>query len=117
MANQTTPKLPTLPGSIDFEVTDFGEARQVLDGLPAGLSEVHRMQPGFCEEQRMRPVPSDRALTGAAMDWGIGLNPALRPRATCEQFPRVINVIAESWVDVAGSLRVLEHMSNDYRGG
>lgn len=117
MATQKPQGLPTPPGSIDFEVTDFGEARQVLDGLPAGVSEVQRMRPGFWEQQRRRPAPTDRALTGAAMDWVIGLHSGLRPFATCEQFPRLINVIADSWDDTTYSLRVLEHMINDYRGG
>jgi hypothetical protein len=60
---------------------------------------------------------TDRALTGAAMDWVIGLPPALRPHATCEQFPRVVNAIAAAWPDTAFSVQVLDHMINDYRGG
>lgn len=117
MADQQPPKPSRTLGAIDFEVTDFGAARQVLDSLPAGLTEVQHMRPGFWEQQRRRPTPTDRALTGAAMDWVIGLPAALRPHATCEHFPRVVNVIAESWTDMAYSLQVLEHMIKDYRGG
>ena len=118
MSNQQPPK-PPQPAldSIDFEITDFGSARQVLDDLPPGVGRVKSLQPGFWEQQRRKPTPTDRALSGAAMDWVIGLAPALRPHATCEHFPRVVNAIASAWSDTAFSLQVLDHMINDYRGG
>lgn len=117
MANQQPPKPAQALGAIDFELTDFDDARQALDDLPAGVAEVQHMRPGYWEQQRRKAAPTDRALTGVAMDWVVGLPPALRPHATCEHFPRVANAIAGSWPDVAYSLRVLEHMINDYRGG
>ncbi len=118
MFNQPPPKPPARPpGSIDFELTDFEDARHVLDDLPPGLVEAKHMQPGFWEEQRRKAVATDRALTGAAMDWVIRLPPPLRPHATCEQFPRVANAIASAWADAAYSVQVLDHMINDYRGG
>lgn len=117
MSNPQPPKPARPPGSIDFELTGFDEARHALDDLPAGVAEVQHMRPGYWEEQRRKTTATDRALTGAAMDWVIGLPPALRPHATCEHFPRVINAIAESWQDAAYSLQVLEHMIKDYRGG
>jgi len=117
MFNQQPPKPPPPPGSIDFEETDFDSARQALDELPPGLAEVKHLQAGSWEQQRRKPTPTDRALTGPAMDWVIGLPPALRPHATCEQFPRVVNAIAATWADSAYSLQVIGHMINDYRGG
>jgi len=118
MFNQQPPKPPArMPGSIDFEITDFDEARHVLDELPPGLAEAKQLLSGSWEGQRRKPVATDRALAGQAMDWVIGLPPALRPHATCEQFPRVINAIASSWTDTAYSLQVVDHMINDYRGG
>lgn len=117
MFSSQPPKPPRSPDSIDFELTDFDTARQALDDLPPGVAEAQHLQPGYWEQQRRKPVASDRALTGAAMDWVIGLQPALRPHATCEQFPRVVNAIAASWADTAYSLQVLDHMINDYRGG
>ncbi len=116
MASQQPPKPPP-PGSIDFEITDFEHARQALDELPPGIAEVKHLQPGYWEQQRRKPTPVDRALTGAAMDWVISLPPTLRPHITCEQFPRVVNAIASAWADAAYSLQVLDHMINDYRGG
>jgi hypothetical protein len=117
MIGQQPPKPPAPPGSIEFEVTDFDSARQALDELPPGVEEVKHLLAGSFDHQRRKPTASDRALTGPAMDWVIGLPPALRPHATCEQFPRVINAIAAAWDDSARSVQVIDHMINDYRGG
>jgi hypothetical protein len=102
---------------IEFEITDFDTARHALDELPPGVAEAKQLLAGSWDRQRRKPTPTDRALTGQAMDWVIGLPPTLRPHATCEQFPRVANAIAASWRDTTYSLRVLDHMVNDYRGG
>lgn len=118
MIGQSPPNKSSPPlGAIEFELTDFAEARQVLDDLPPGVAESKRLLTGEWSQQRRRPVATDRALTGAAMDWVIGLPTSLRPHAACEQFPRVVNAIAESWSDRTYSLLVLDHMINDYRGG
>jgi hypothetical protein len=116
----TPPSKPMpLDGSIDFELTDFDEARRALDELPAGVVEMQRLRDGAAgwESKRRKPLPSDRALTGETMDWLIKLPPALRPQATCEHFPRVANAVAHSWDDLGFSLQVIDHMINDYRGG
>jgi len=116
MSTSPPPK-PTPPwGAIEFESTDFDDARRALDELPAGLGALQKAREGW-ESRRRAPLPTDRALTGAAMDWVIHLPPSLRPHAACEQFPRVVNAIAASWHDVPFGLRVIEHMINDYRGG
>jgi len=117
MAIQPPPKAPPPLDTIEFEATDFDSARQALDELPPGVAEVQQLQPGFWEQRRRKPTATDRALTGAAMDWVIGLPPSLRPHATCEQFPRVVNAIAAAWSDRAFSTQLLDHMINDYRGG
>jgi len=88
-----------------------------LDELPPGVVEAKQLLTGSWQERRRKPLATDRALTGQAMDWVIGLPPALRPHATCEQFPRVINAIASSWSSAALSRQTLNHMINDYRGG
>ena len=117
MFSQQPPKPPRPPGTIDFEFTEFEDARHALDDLPPGVLESKQLLTGSWTQQRRKPVVTDRALTGQSMDWVIGLPPALRPHVACEQFPRVINAIAASWTDTALSLQVLEHMINDYRGG
>lgn len=116
MSTSPPPK-PNPPwGAIEFESTDFDDARRALDELPAGLGALQKAREGW-ESRRRAPLPTDRAMTGAAMDWVIHLPPSLRPHAACEQFPRVVNAIAASWHDVPFGLRVIEHMINDYRGG
>jgi len=117
MSSQPPSKPPSPPDSIDFEITDFDQARQVLNDLPPGVGRAKTLEPGFWEHQRRKPMPTDRALTGAAMDWVIALPTALRPHAACEQFPRVVNAIAGAWSDATYSEQVLDHMINDYRGG
>lgn len=115
--NDPASKPSSPPGSIDFEMTDFDMARRALDELPAGVAAIQRLKGGNWEAMRRKPLPTDRALTGEAMDWVVGLPPALRPYSTCEQFPRVVNAIAASWNDLEFCLRVIDHMVNDYRGG
>ena len=118
MNSPSPPKKPSDPfDSIDFEITDFDSARMVLDDLPPGVGRAQSMQPGFWEQQRRKSTPTDRALTGAAMDWVIGLPAELRPHAACEHFPRVINAVASAWADTGYSVQVLDHMIRDYRGG
>lgn len=119
MLNQPPPKKPPPPGSIDFEITDFDEARRALDELPPGVEQVQSLLAGGNEwaGRRRKPLPSDRALTGEAMDWVVSLPTSLRPHTACEQFPRVVNAVASSWGDPVFSLQVLDHMINDYRGG
>lgn len=118
MFGQQPPKPPAPPpGSIDFELTDFEDARHVLDDLPPGVVEAKQLLAGSWEQQRRKLVATDRALTGQAMDWVMGLQPALRPHITCEQYPRVANAIASSWNDREYTVQVLDHMIKDYRGG
>jgi hypothetical protein len=115
--NQQPQKPPAPLDALEFEITDFDDARRSLDELPAGVQAVQRLTPGYWEQRRRGALPSDRALTGTAMDWIVALPPPIRPHSTCEQFPRVANAIAESWEDVPLCTRVLDHMIHDYRGG
>jgi hypothetical protein len=114
---QHTPSGSRPPGAIDFELTDLSAARSVLDDLPEGVLEVERLQPGYWEARRRKPVPSDRALTGAAMDWLIRLPAQVRPQALVEQFPRVVNAIAQVWSDPAAGPRAMARLLTDDRGG
>lgn len=120
MSGAPPPKAPPAPrpyGTIEFELTDFEDARHALDDLPPGVAESKHLQPGYWEQQRRKSVASDRALTGLAMDWVIKLPPPLRPHVTCEQFPRVVNAMAQAFTDPAYGFQVLQHMISDYRGG
>ena len=54
------PKSSPPLGSIEFELTDFDEARRALDELPAGVAEMQRFRSGDFEGQRRKPLPSNR---------------------------------------------------------
>ena len=112
-----TPQGARPPGTIDFELTDLSDARQAMDDLPPGLREREQLEPGYWEHRRRKTEPTDRALTGAALDWLIKLPPAVRPQALCEQFPRVANVIADAWNDGPAGDRLFARLLTDDRGG
>ena len=84
-------------GAIDFEAVDLDTARHALDSPPPGVEERKRLRPGYWEERRRPLTATDRALAGAALEWIVRLPPALRPRALAERYPRVVNLIAETW--------------------
>jgi hypothetical protein len=83
--------------ALEFELTDLSDAKHALDELPAGVITAQRLAPGYWLDQRRRPTATDRALTGVAIDWLLGLPEQFRPTATCEQFPRIVNAVAASW--------------------
>jgi len=83
--------------ALEFEITDLSDAKHALDELPAGVMTAQTLAPGYWLERRRKPTATDRALTGAAIDWLLALPERLRPKATCEQFPRIVNAIAASW--------------------
>jgi hypothetical protein len=104
-------------GTIEFELTDLSDARQALDELPEGVREREKLEPGYWEQRRRKALVTDRALTGAALDWLIKLPAEVRPKALCEQFPRVANVIADAWNDGPAGDRMFARLLNDDRGG
>ena len=104
-------------GTIEFELTDLSDARQVMDDLPPGVREVEKLAPGYWEQRRRKALVTDRALTGAALDWLIKLPPEVRPKVLCEQFPRVANVIADAWNDGPAGDRLFVRLLGDDRGG
>ncbi len=106
---------PRHPGSIDFEPTDLSEARKVLDGLPDGLVDA-TSRPEFWIPRRRRSEPTDRALTGAAIDWMVQLPSIVQPRKTSAQYPRIANALAEAWADKAQCLDLLASLVKDQRG-
>lgn len=101
--NQHNQKIaaPVLNGGndgFDFEVTDIEEARRILDAESESQFDVATVaRPEHWARLRRAKVPTDRALTGRAIDWLIALPPKLRPQSLSVQFPRIINVLAEVW--------------------
>lgn len=103
--------------SLEFEITDFIDAKQALDELPAGVSKIPTYAPDYWLSRRRKTMPTDRAMTGVTIDWVLGLPPSLRPKATCERFPRVANAIAAVWALPAERKALLDRMLNDERTG
>ncbi|HEY6511121.1 MAG TPA: hypothetical protein VI032_04040 [Burkholderiaceae bacterium] len=103
-------------GLIEFEITDVNEARKEAD-KPAAIVALEKLLPGHWEEQRRPLSPSDRALTGKAIDWLLALPQKARPKALSEQYPRIANHLAEHWHDLACSQMALLRLLADERGG
>ena len=115
-------KPPRPDGSFDFELTDFSEARQVLDNETFIVATEAAMAAGtggagYWASRRRERLPTDRALAGATMDWMTKLPPALRPVKLSEVLPRVANQIAAIWSDRPQCLVAIDELLVDHRGG
>lgn len=104
------------PGSIEFEVADFADARRVLDQPPPGVAEVATMRPGYWEERRRRAELHDRALTSETIRWMLSLPAPVRPHELCKRFPRLGNTIAQAWPRADSRVSVLAGLVRDTRG-
>jgi mannose-6-phosphate isomerase-like protein (cupin superfamily) len=97
-------KQPSSPESawqdegLEFAITDFGDARRVLDDESISQFTVAvNDSPAHWKRIRRPTLPTDRALSGQAIDWLISLPPELRPQHLSAQFPRIANALAEAW--------------------
>ncbi len=104
-------------GAFEFELTDIVEARKALDELPAGIERLQMLAPGYWLSHRRKPESSDLALTRAASDWMMGLQPDLRPQAGAQRFPRLVNAIARCWATPLECDSLLDGLLNDRRPG
>jgi len=114
----TMPPLDPDPAPLDaleFEFTDLLQARQALDELPPGVMTAQTLAPDYWPSHRRRPTATDRALTGAAIDWLLGLPAQLRPTTTCERFPRVANAMAACWTRPEEREALLAQLLHDKR--
>jgi hypothetical protein len=85
---------------LEFELTDLVEARRVLDNESVSQFDVATfVPPAHWKRVRRDKLPTDRALSGHAIDWLLSLSPDLRPEKLGEQFPRVANALAAVWRD------------------
>jgi hypothetical protein len=117
-------KQPVSPSSswhdegFDFELTDFNEARRILDSGSLSQFDVAAvMPPEHWEKLRRRKVPTDRALTGRAIDWLLALPATLRPQNLSLQFPRITNALAEVWPEPERCQAALDELLCDGRKG
>ena len=103
---------------LEFELTDFGEARRVLDAESISQFEVASvMSPAQWKRVRRDKLPTDRALSGQAIDWLLSLSPDLRSEKLVEQFPRIANGLAAVWHDPAERQAALDKLLNGQRKG
>jgi hypothetical protein len=115
MSNGPRAQSSSVPSALEFQDVDLPEARKSLEELPAGVNERQRVDPDYWQQRRRKPVPTDRALTGAAIDWLLALPQELRSKTLCEHFPRIANRLAEIWHDRAQAVRELELLRADDR--
>lgn len=65
---------------------------------------------------KRKAKPYDRLLATTSA-WCAALPPTLRPNGLCEHFPRIANALASGWRDVDSTLRYLDELLTDKRGG
>ena len=119
------PKKPSTPlpstwqaEGLEFEITDFGEARRILDD--ESISQFHvetLVSPAHWKRLRRATLPTDRALSGQAIDWLLSLAPDLRPEKLTAQFPRIANALAVVWHDPGECEAALAKLLDDGRTG
>ena len=103
---------------LEFELTDFGEARRVLDNESISQFDVATaVSPAQWKRLRRATLPTDRALSGQAIDWLIGLPPNVRPEKLSSQFPRIVNSLAQAWHDPEHCEAVMSKLLGDERKG
>ena len=119
------PKKPSTPlpstwqdEGLEFEITDFGEARRILDDESISQFHVETVaSPAHWKRLRRATVPTDRANNGRAIDWLLSLPPSLRPEKLSSQFPRIVNALAEVWHESGECQAALDKLLGDGRAG
>jgi len=91
------PKLTSNPGSLpegalQFENTDFSEARRALDEPPAGLDVARKLRPPNRESRRRASLPTDHAI-GTCGRLDSFLPPNVRPLNLADSTPRIANAL------------------------
>ena len=103
---------------LEFELTDIEEARRILDAESDSQFDVARVErPEHWKKLRRGSVPTDRALTGQALDWLTTLPPTLRPHLLSRQFPRIVNALAEVWDEPGQCQAAFDRLLRDGRKG
>jgi hypothetical protein len=116
-------KPPTSPESVwgeglEFELTDIEDARRTLDAESVSQFDVFTVdRPEHWKRLRRASLPTDRALTGQAIDWLLALPPTLRPQLLSRQFPRIVNALAEVWHEPEQCQAAFDRLLRDGRKG
>lgn len=103
---------------LDFEHTDIEEARRILDAESISQFDVVSLdKPERWKRLRRTSLPTDRALTGKALEWLMGLPPTLRPNHLSRHFPRIVNALAEIWHEPEQCQAAFDRLLHDSRKG
>lgn len=111
-----SPPAPKVLDSLDFEVTDFEQARAALEEPPAGVKALKRFDPTEWFKRRRPPEARDRLLTAYTEAWLDRLPPSIRPFELARGYPRIANRLAECWGDADACLDLLNELLVDHRG-
>ena len=104
--------MPNHDEGLEFEFTDFEEARRILDSASQFF-----LPPEHWTRLRRGTLPTDRALTGRTIDWLLALPPTLRPQNLSVLFPRITNALAEAWHEPQQCQAALDKLLCDGRKG
>ncbi len=114
----TSPPSTWQDEGLEFEITDFGEAKRILDDESIAQFHVETVvSPAQWKRLRRVALPTDRALSGQAIDWLLSLAPDVRPQKLTAQFPRIANALAGVWHDRGECEAVLGKLLDDGRTG
>jgi hypothetical protein len=102
---------------LEFELIDVDAARAAHDALPPGVDRLSELLPQSWDSRRRKPLPTDRALTGATIDWLLALPLSIRPITLCDRLPRVANLLAATWGDLPARAAMLDSLLNSSRRG
>ena len=99
---------------LEFEFVDFDAAQRALAEPPPGVRPLEQID---WLQRRGLPLPQDAHATADALLWFAQLPEGYRPQAMLDNYPRLINRIAQSWRSRILSLEVLDDLLIDRRGG
>ncbi|MGH8802783.1 MAG: hypothetical protein ACREX6_10890 [Casimicrobiaceae bacterium] len=102
-------------GAFEFEKVSVADARKALeDGGPTGHVVVRPKSAGW---DKKRQAGGDEPLSVEATAWLAALPVAVRPKQLALRYPRLANRISETWRAPHRSLRLLDQLMTDERGG
>jgi hypothetical protein len=107
--------VPRRSGLMEFEPVTVEEARAALDEIDVAMASL--INPEYWQKVRRPSQPGDRALTGRSMKWLLALPEEVRPHATMQRFPRIINALSEVWTSADMRDGAFESLLNDKRKG
>ena len=115
---QPSTSAPLEDEGFEFELTDLEEARRVLDSESMSQFDVATVaSPAQWKRVRRHTLPTDRALSGRAIDWLLRLPAGVRPEHLSSRFPRIANALAEVSDDPEESRTSLDKLLGDGRKG